>query len=1587
MVLSVASLLVWPATKVAGAHVAATAEPASATPPIPPPTAGDTFAPDLGVPATDVVAFGVSPGESPNAAWAYGKLDGSNAYTLFEHLPSGAWRTVSLTPEGASLGEVELGALGAQATFAGGVVVVAETGIAVRNPGSSLQLAPAPEAMQSEAGEAEKHSGQAKTKTGMGTSATATTTSATATAATTTSTTTIGTTTTSTTTTVTTTNTGNAQGVLGSGESVPPSGAPTGASTPYAAVEEGGGTTGVLIAPYHDGLGAPGPGILHYDGSRWTREPIVIPAASGPPSSTSPSPEAGLTPAALACGGTAASPGASSPTNCWLLAAYEAEANTGALNRLALFQRVPSSDPSGYSWRQAQLSDPSSLLATAAGEPGQSTVIALGAEAQMLTVTATGLWVDFQAKVGSSEAPVSEFLTPQASAPGSAPTAHALESWCFHPGSGAALPESSCTHELEQSLPGGYRSFAWPGAQPGASGTRIITGFPERALLELQNGHPSYITGTPTGSDASSAPGGGAFISPHQGWIADGAGSLEGADGDGQSEVIEVSSSPAGSALQEESVPFRHPLLAVAQAPGTTPGDPGAEAVAVGADGQITRYQPGAGWRPEELYNAAGEAQTTKTLRGVAWPESGRIYAVGDNGTMWLWRAETGLWEPDPAKPFNFIGNLTAIAFAPSNPALGYAVGKQGALLKYGKSWEAISPLESGHLEEELHVEEQDLDFTSIAFAGDEALATYRLVGGKGEIGGIIVDEGGSIEEGGSGWHAEPNIPQVGPGVLSKVAGLPDGGVVAAGPGEVIERDGPGDPWRFSSEPPPETQNISALAAYREPSGSVRAIVSVDLNSDLNPNPTTTVPFQFTPWGELDAPPPTGSGQPPFFVEADPLPASGYVLKETAEGWIDMEHAALPAIEGQFVNQPRRPDPVLALLVDPTGTSGLAVGGQTGDFTATPHVAGTNLYAQTGAAMRFPTAAASANGASPSPVAVPAGQVSFVVAGQAACIQTCQAGEEVGPEVWLTHALALANRVSHESQGALSAFLYTGSSGGVDDLASKLGEYGEPLPIYAAGFPSTCSEAGHLYCHEIVHNVRVLMLTYAGGALEAGEEAWLRQELAAAAGAQQRAIVVGNAALGFKLPEETSAAGQRVQEAGDAAAVSKVLVEGHAAAYFFDYPGGNVKTQVPGSPPGEEIPAYGSGTIGYVSPPFSSEAPEADLLGSSGFLLATVPPCTGRGVACRVSAQVIPNVSQLSMDGTEGVLLRRSHVALFEALARRPQGGSAAYSDSPQNRGLAAPNPYDQIPFDCQGSNCQYEVPTAYTFYSSEPDKGAFVAHELGSGNPDQVELGPNKLPVIDEPRNARGELNPDGRFSENSNREPINEKGETVPADQSGLFCAFNPTGNKPVIVSVTTGGLTYSEPVTIQAGSVEYPCGTVPLKNPPPAESTQLTGFPSVPLATSNPPQANPQVQTIVPPPPPVAAAATVPHPARPHPPTALPFLPLATPAVAALPAIVPPPGPPVPRPIPPSGTSPVYQSAVAPEDQREEETATSLVGLHEFSAYRADEHGGPGPWLPLLLILAAGAGTGIYRGTHSSSRRRLALARAGTRRSPPM
>jgi hypothetical protein len=1457
-----------------------------------PPTAGDSFEPVLGMPATNVVMIGAS--LSAGEDWALGSLgtvpaivDGesySNQTALLEHSEAPAhpeasgWQILPLPPKP---GGGTLSAGDGVTTPDGGVALLSNGGLLTRDPGGQVQLVSEPE-----------------------------------------------------------------PGQLGKDESLPPQSS----SIPYAAIEDGD-HTGILAIPGGDGKDI-STRVLHYDEGRWTPEAIEGPSTKEP----------GFTPEALACAGassTEAAAGASG--NCWLLASYSTEASTGATGRLALFHRV-SAKASGEEWQEQTIADERPLLGELKLKPGESpSVTALAKGAQMLTATTQGVWIDFQAKAGSGESvDVTKLIVPSSST-----TAKSQGTWCFttdesYP-SGALCSESHWHGGL---LPGQYRSFAWPGAG-GSQGSRIITGLPNRKMLELAGESFSEVLGA--GGQSGLVPGGAAFGEPDQGWIADGVEVPSGGlyvDGEGQSQVIDVTSHPAGDELGEEAVPFRRPLYALAQAPSTTPGDPGAEAIAVGEQGEVARYIPGQGWRTESLYDSAGQAQTP-TLRGVAWPTPGRAYAVGDNGSMWLWQADTGLWEPDPAKPLNFVKHLTAIAFSASNPNLGYAVGRQGALLRFGKSWE----------QEPLPPELEEVNFTSVAFAGSEALATYRKLEGTNEVGGLAVREGSEP------WHVDPGVKALfaqlpsTQTVLSRVAGLADGGAVAAGPGLVIERDSSSGTWRFSSQPLPEAQNISALAAYREPGGPVRAVVSIDLDRYLNPQfwdgylETERSPFR------VDIPPTTVAGEPSAFLPPDILPNSGYVLKETATGWSDIEHEALPMTETP--DDPVRPDPVLALVVAPSGASGLAVGGQTGDIEGLGPKLGVNIgdiHHQTAAAMRFPAAEASSDGATQAPVKTKPGKPSFVVGGEARCESSCAqfVNEGIGPEAWLEHALESANQIAAGSPGGMRAFLYTSASRN-DVFPSVTSRYGASLPVYGPESGATSlgvkhAPIGAAYSFESEGSggpVRVIVLTFTeGSGAEGSEQQWLKEELENARSLRQPAIVTGRDSIGFTVPQGPSP--PTVSRVATSA-LSSILVNGGASAYFFDAPESDVAGTI--SSGGKSIPTFGTGTLGYVAP--ANETSEADSLGSSGFLLAEVDSAERNPETnvAPLTVAAVPNISQLALDADDGVLLRRSQVALFEALARRPNGG-ASVGNTANGAEWVGPDPYDPIPFNCLGANCVDAVPIDYTFTSSNPDIGAFVAHESASSNPRQVLLGSNQLPVLDEPRNSKGELNAGDHFDENANGEPINEKGQVVSHDQSALFCAFNAG---TTIVSITTGGLTYSEPVTVQAGSVEYPCGTVPLIDPPSRELPAKVDI-AAPEAPSPPsPEATPQIQTLAPPPPPVVA----PHPKPPPPPTSLPFVPLVQPQGSQVPAIVPPPPPLVARPIPPSGTAQVV------DEKREEESAQELANTRSSAAaYDSAERSGPGPWIILLVVIAAGAGAGVRRGRRRDARERPAFALSSSR-----
>jgi len=1268
-----------------------------------------------------------------------------------------------------------------------------------------------------------------------------------------------------------------------------------------AALDEGGGVAGALVVPVNEGEGKE-ERVLHWNGSHWSAEPIEVPVASQEEFQV------------LAIS-------ASSPQDAWLIARLSSHYPTGSIG---LFRRRPGTGGEPAKWVPVTL--------RAGGEAGEPIfvegregnrkpfTVPQRAQSQLLTATGDGVWIDGERTDAQSSATM--FFKPEGEAAGSF-----VASWCGLP-SGSGEP---CTHELPEQLPAArVRSFAWANSStPEALGERVLTGFPDGVSLRLdgtQFTRVSALGGSPPPADVGGSFGS-AFSTPREGWL-------------GQERLpVHLTLNPIPSRLTPWPAAFRRALLAVAPAPGQPVGALTSEALAVGDRGEVARFKPGEGWVPESLMGNGGRHESPR-LRAVAWPVPSRVYAVGDLGQMWLWRGETGLWEPDPATPLNFRGNLLSIGFDPSNSARGYAVGQNGVLLDYGKTW-------TQEPEEGIPPPARGASYSSIAFAGSEAIVAYRKIIPSSERyeGGLIVNDG-------SGWRLDTGAAAVmGGNAPWAVAGLPDGGAAftASGVGEggqVYERQSAGAPWQATPTPYPADASPASLALFRE-AGALRAVA---VGSAPNTFAVDNVP----------SPPP---GFPPTLIEPYPLSSSQEtgVLRQTSSGWSDEEHelndVEQPPGEYERYDTVYEPDPVAALLVNSSGALGWAVGGIVDDE---------NEQMDTADVWRYPADGVQPTGLASAPVPSTPTLATFAIAGGAQCAAPCADRDQaqIGPDVWLHHALQLAGQVA-----GIRAFLYTGARvtngktagpatlqvpyareqgryaaivgssavhayvapAGTDLDASKteqsfsLAFSGFPEPfgnspaapgLEAAGRSAqSCAVAGSQCAYYAINSggtagrVRVVVLDDSTPVGEAQLE-WLTGELKTAREAKPAgvpAIVVGNA----DLPAEI-AAGE-----ASAAAVAKVLVEGGASAYFFNSPEQNVTLPLQTS--AGSIPSFGSGTLGYVS---DAQQALSDFIGASGIMLAQV------NVAARnpttnvapVSVRLVPNIGELALEGEDGTLLRRSQVARFEGLARRPRSGNVAHNGST----TPETDPYIPIPSNCVGSACAHGLLPEYTFTSSEPKVGNFVEPNLASTDPLAVLQGAT---------------------------------GEPIPDPQSGLFCAYNPG---TTTVTITAGGLSSSLPVTVQPGSVREPCGTVPIpKEPLPSASQSAPAPPPAPApAPASAPPSSVPLPAVPPPAPlttPVPSAVPTPHPA---PPTNF-FVP---PSFASfIPAFVPAPLPQPARPTPPSGTSAVTSPVEAPEKEEEEEAAPESAS-NEAVAYRTSEHEPPTPYILGLIVLAALAGAAM-------------------------
>ena len=591
-------------------------------------------------------------------------------------------------------------------------------------------------------------------------------------------------------------------------------------------------------------------------------------------------------------------------------------------------------------------------------------------------------------------------------------------------------------------------------------------------------------------------------------------------------------------------------------------------------------------------------------------------------------------------------------------------------------------------------------------------------------------------------------------------------------------------------------------------------------------------------------------------------PESGGVLRQTATGWRDESHELNPVggQEGSFVylDLPYRPDPIFAVLVDPTGTQGWAVGGISDSE---------DEAVETADIERYPADGVTPLGAGASPVASP-GPATFAFGGEALCAAPCsdRAHAGVGPQVWLRSALALADRVGESSGGHLGAFFDTGptvtagtfvgaksppipfadeldgsasifSSSAIpvydtitpDDLDARPEQDGSEATWEAAfaAFPGRSAARGaagpaeeptrcgaspgceSAYYAVEKEGVWVLVLDDSQqGDVNQAQREWVERRLGAAGAEAKPVIVVGNANLGAQVAaHDIEAAGcsprwsaKTPTAAGD---------PGHyvASAYFYDSPEANVQEQLNYN----GAPARGV-RVGHARLRAARHT-------------RTRATSTARRASCSATSTPTERKAERRSAGVGAADPRDRRTG-----ARSGQWDAAAPQQRVAVRRARAP-PARGLPGE--RTNRRVAVPGRPV----HADPLAVRGDGLPDGRAARIRtriLGQGSGPL----RRAQHRLQQPATKccrTPKANRSPTNGKRASRSAAQSGLFCAFNPG---TTTVTIRAGGLSASLPVTVEAGSVREPCGTVPLKPRPLPETAVEPAAAASPRRASRPP-----------------------------------------------------------------------------------------------------------------------------------------------------
>ncbi len=714
-----------------------------------------------------------------------------------------------------------------------------------------------------------------------------------------------------------------------------------------------------------------------------------------------------------------------------------------------------------------------------------------GVEPVALKADGSAVWIEAEVKL-----PPNQSFPVVARYEGSAGASagHVTNSWCTLP------VANSCEEPLDTEH---------PAAVPDA----IFQTGGEEVALALNNefvdvfSHDKWTSVAAPGYGRSPSQAGEAvFAEPNEGWVggatALGHWSAEGASG-------QVASWP---------LPDRSPLTSVALPPESQGevGDSGA--LAVGFNGTTLSYDASAGW----LVQPAPPRAHHINLLGVAFAGPSSAFAVGQFGVILHWDGTA--WSEDPQSIALTQSQLNAVAFAPSGE--GWAVGVNGTILHYdGQSWSKEEPPKA----------DSGVDITSVAVAGSEAFAVAN-----GNL--IALSPGGQWQE--VGGSELPSSPAFTPGSLRLVAGLPDGGVVAAGRSVVLVREGAGQGFAYAAQP---LEGIAvALAPFREADGKLRAYVSV-------------------------APPASGRGD----VAGYP-PGDGELLRQTASGWQDLSHAQFAGSEiagdGAI-----KSDPVLAVATGPSGDHAWAVGGYDGTEDAAGQGTEESLSSrpvgwQTASVWRYDTTgSAQPPELSPATPNLPANQgtVSFAFFTSPMCKEECAASLDAQPAVNLTSAAKQIASYAAQPGGPAFAMLGGNAVGPLEGSARQAGKGAADfahlpellaplggLPTFAAlgifdnvpgradetqpwaeafsgapppfgsgpeapgitpvssGAPTPSGEVHRYYAFDAAQNggtARVIVLDNSEGSLEKsaeGQRAWLQQQLTGAQEAGLPVVVV-----------------------------------------------------------------------------------------------------------------------------------------------------------------------------------------------------------------------------------------------------------------------------------------------------------------------------------------------------------------------------------------------------------------------------------------------------------------------------------------------